>query len=165
MLSRLNPMAPPVYGGMVTPAGAVYYDYPEDIVLTGGATNVQDVIKTDTDAPFHLCAILPNVFTSIQFSFQVNINGVYYMSEFPVIAGNLVSDPAAPAPVLGKFIIPAGANINIVFNELSGSDNTIELVFRGMKLYPPASGGSQAQSPSGGSQSQQSPFGISGYRR
>jgi hypothetical protein len=149
--SRFSPMAPPVYGGLVTPEGPVYYDYPEDIVLTGSATNVQDVIKTDTDAPFHLCAILPDYYTSIQFSFQININGVYYMSEFPVLAGNLVGDPAAPPPVLGKFIIPAGANINFVFNELSGNTNTIQLILRGMKLYGYGSG-SKKQEP-------RSPFG------
>lgn len=135
LASRLNPIAAPVYRGLVTPVGPVYYDYPEDIVLTGGATNVQDVIKTDTDAPFHLCAIIANVYTSIQVSLQINVNGVYYMSEFPILLGNLASDPAAPPPVLGKFIIPAGANINFVFNELSGAGNTLQLILRGMKLY------------------------------
>ena len=135
LASRLNPMAPPVYRGLVTPVGPVYYDYPEDIVLTGGAANVQDVIKTDTDAPFHMCALILNSYTSVQFSLQININGVYYMSEFPILGGNIASDPAAPPPVLGRFIIPAGANINFNFNELSGSTNTLQLILRGMKLY------------------------------
>lgn len=134
IIQRLNPMAPPVYGGLITPEGAVYYDYPYDRVLTA-STSLADIIKTDTDADFHMCAIIINVFTSIQFSLQANINGVYYMSEFPILAGNLQSDPAAPAPVLGKFIIPRGANINLNFVELSGADNTIEIIFRGMKLY------------------------------
>lgn len=133
-LTRLNPMAPPVYGGLTTPEGSVYYDYPYDKVLLA-SSSIQDVLKTDTDADFHMCAILPNVYTSIQFSIRVNINGVYYMSEFPILAGNLVSDPAAPAPVLGKFIIPRGANINLEFTELSGFNNTIEIIFRGLKLY------------------------------
>ena len=152
ILTRLNPMAPPVYGGLVTPEGAVYYDYPYDVPLTGSAS-LTDVIKTDTDADFQLCAILPNVYTSIQYSMQVNVNGVYYMSEYPILAGNLVSDPAAPAPVLGKFVIPRGANINLAFVELSGSDNTIEIIFRGLKLY-----GSGNNSPSKPAQAQ--PFGL-----
>ena len=135
LASRLNPMAPPVYRGLVTPVGPVTYDYPEDIVLTGSATNVADVIKTDTDAPFHLCALILNSYTSVQFSVQINVNGVYYMSEFPILGGNIASDPAAPPPVLGKFIIPAGANINFTFNELSGATNTLQLILRGMKLY------------------------------
>lgn len=133
-LARQNPMAPPVYGGLMTPDGAAQYDYPCDevIALNGRVTHV---IKTDTDADFHLCALIVNSYTSIRFSIQYNINGVYYTSENPVMAGNLASDPAAPAPVMGKFVIPRGANINVLLEDFSGAENTVEILFRGMKLY------------------------------
>ena len=134
-LTRMNPMAPPVYGGLMTPDGDTMYDYPHDAVLVAGTTPDNGIVKTDTDADFHMCAIIVNQYTDIRFSILVNINGVYYMSESAVLAGNLVSDPAAPMPVLGKFIIPRGANINVQLVNLSGAENTVQLLFRGMKKY------------------------------
>lgn len=133
-LNLLNPMAPPVYIGLMTPDGSLDFTYPYDKTLVGGLP-LGDSIKTNTDADFHLTAIIINVFTDIRFSFRLNVNGVYYLSSGQVLAGNIASDPSAPYPVLGKFIIPRGADLNIDLTELSGATNTIELLFRGMKLY------------------------------
>lgn len=133
-LNLLNPMAPPVYGGLITPDGDVDFTYPYDITLTGNQA-LSDTIKTNTDADFQMTSILVNVYTSIQFSFRLNVNGVYYLSSGQILAGNLVSDPSAPPPVLGKFIIPRGADLNIDITDLSGAGNTIELLFRGMKKF------------------------------
>ncbi len=133
-LNLLNPLAPPVYGGLQTPDGAVDFTYPYDKVLALN-TGYADTIKTNTDADFHLTGIIVNVFTSIQFSFRLNVNGVYYLSSSQILAGNLAGDPSAPVPVMGKFIIPRGADLNIDITDLSGAQNTIELLFRGLKLY------------------------------
>lgn len=133
-LNLLNPLAPPVYGGLQTPEGAVDFTYPYDKTLLA-STGISDTIKTNTDADFHMTAIIINVYTSIKFSFRLNVNGVYYLSSSQILAANLNGDPSAPTPVMGKFIIPRGADLNIDLTELSGADNSIELLFRGMKLY------------------------------
>jgi hypothetical protein len=140
-LNLLNPLAPPVYGGLVGPDGSVDFTYPYDVELTASDA-LSDVIKTNTDADFHLTGIIINAYTSIQFSFRLNVNGVYYLSSGLILAANLAGDPSAPVPVLGRFIIPRGADLNIDLQELSGSNNTIEIMFRGLKLY---GGGSRQQ--------------------
>lgn len=133
-LNLLNPLAPPVYGGLIGPDGSVDFTYPYDVQLTG-STPLSDVIKTNTDADFQLCGIIINAYTDIRFSFRLNVNGVYYLSSSQILAANLAGDPSAPAPTMGKFVIPRGADINIDLTELSGATNTIEILFRGLKLY------------------------------
>lgn len=133
-LNLLNPLAPPVYAGLMTPDGAVDFTYPYNVSLTANQA-LQDTTKTDTDADFQLTAIIINVYTSILFSFRLNINGIYYLSSSEVLAGNLVSDPSVPFPILGRFIIPRGADLNINITDLSGAGNTIQILYRGMKLY------------------------------
>ncbi len=133
-LDLLNPIAPPVYGGLVTPEGAVDFTYPYDGLLLASAAK-SDVIKTNTDADFQMTGIIINVYTDIRFSFRININGVYFMSASEILAANVNGDPSAPFPVMGKFVIPRGADININLTELSGADNTVEILFRGMKLF------------------------------
>jgi hypothetical protein len=135
----LNPLSPPVYGGLTTPDGAVDFTYPYNGVinpnnLAAGQT-LQDVIATNTDAQFQMTAQLVNVYTDVRFGFQLNVNGVYFLSEGYILAGNLVSDPSAPPPLLGKFIIPRGANLNINLIDYSGAANTVQILFRGVKLY------------------------------
>jgi len=138
-LNLLTPLAPPVYGGLMTPDGSVDFTYPYDVTLNPTAlaagVTLSDVIKTNTDADFQLTAIIINVYTSISFGFRLNVNGVYYLSSGYVLAANLAGDPSAPAPVLGRFVIPRGADLNIDSIELSGAANTIEILFRGLKLY------------------------------
>lgn len=153
-LNNLNPMAPPVYGGLMTPDGAVDFTYPYEVTLNPSALaagqTLSDVIATNTDADFHLTAQIINVYTSIQFGFRLNVNGVYYLSDNVILAGNLASDPSAPPPVMGRFIIPRGANLNIDLIELSGAANTIQLLFRGMKLYGRSRNGTQRPSGAAG---------------
>lgn len=134
VISLLNPLSPPIYGGLVSPDGDVDFTYPYDAVLVGGAAS-KDVIKTNTDADFHMTAIIINAYTSISYSFRLNVNGIYYLSSSQILAANLAGDPSAPAPILGKFIIPRGADLNIDLTELSGATNTIEILFRGLKKY------------------------------
>lgn len=135
----LNPLAPPIYGGLMTPDGDVDFTYPYDVTLNPNALaagqTLSDVIKTNTDADFHMTAIVINVQTSIQYSFRLNVNGVYYLSSGQILAANLAGDPSAPPPVLGKFVIPRGADLNIDLTDLSGAANTIEILFRGIKKY------------------------------
>src|SRR5579863_4748421 len=138
-LNILSPLAPPVYGGLMTPDGAVDFTYPYEVTLNPGALaagqTLSDKIATNTDADFRMTAQIINVYTSIQFGFRLNVNGVYYLSDAYILAGNLASDPSAPPPVMGRFIIPRGATLGIDLIELSGAANSIQLLFRGMKLY------------------------------
>ena len=147
-LSNLNPLAPPIYGGLTAPDGSVDFTYPYDITLAGNQL-LNDVIKTNTDADFQLTAMIINVYTSIDFSIQRNINGVYFLEASGVLAGNWASDPSAPPPTMGKLIIPRGADLNITLQELSGAPNTIEILFRGLKLYGSGSRAAKAASASG----------------
>ena len=133
-LNLLNPLAPPVYGGLNTPEGFADFTYPVDVSLTANQT-LNYAEATNTDADFQLMGLIINNYTSIAFSLLINVNGVYFMSSSPILAGNLASDPSAPPPVLGKFIIPRGAIVNIQFIELSGAPNAIEILLKGVKMY------------------------------
>ena len=130
----LNPIAPPVYGGLTTPDGPVDYTYPLNVTVGANAT-VNAVVPTNTDANFRMMVMILNVYTSLSFSIAININGVYPMQNLPILGGNIVSDPSSPYVILGQFEIPRGANINVQITDLSGATNAMQLLFRGQKMY------------------------------
>ena len=141
MIGRiLAPNAPAHLLGLgdSSPQGTPYpdqsYDIPTNITLTGDQSlSTQQTIQRDADYVWR--GIIINSYTSQLFQVRFNINGWYFMSQGYVLAANLQSDPSAPYPLFPEMTIPAGGQIGIDITDLSGSTNTIQIVFRGVKRF------------------------------
>lgn len=133
---NLNPLAAPVYSGLNPLSGPTDFTYSYDgtIIHSTGGT-LSDGVQTDTSAPFHWMAIVINSYTDPRFSVRFGINGTYYISQNQVLSANYQSDPSAPFTLVGQLIVPAGGRITIDATDFSGADNTIEILFRGVKLF------------------------------
>lgn len=126
--------------GDTAPTGAVYpdqsFDIPFNATLTASAA-FQLTQQIDRDAIFIWRALIINsaAVTSLLFTVQFNINGWYNLSNGQVIAANLQSDASSPYPIWPELPVPAGGYIGINGTETSGSTNTIQIVFRGIKRF------------------------------
>jgi hypothetical protein len=133
---NFNPLAAPVYSGLNPLSGPTDFTYSYDGTILNSAGGIlSDGVQTDTSAPFHWMAIVINSYTSIAFAVRFGINGTYYISQNQVMASNYQSDPSAPFTLVGQLIVPAGGRITIDATNFSGADNTIEILFRGVKLF------------------------------
>ncbi len=117
-------------------AGDVAFDYPFDIVLTANANLTNEGIRTDTDSDFLLLGVIINVFTSILFSLQFKDSSGNYFSSGPLLAANYAAEGPNPYVFAGRpRIFGPGSSLGISIAELSGAQNTIQLVFTGEKRY------------------------------
>jgi hypothetical protein len=129
-----NPYAPPVYNGLDAPKGPQDFTYVYDGVIPANSL-INDQVSTQLDADFRWMAVVVNTYTSINFTVRFSINGLYYLSSTLLQAAAYSSDPSAPWPIIGNLIVPAGARITVDLQDYSGAQNTVEILFRGMKLY------------------------------
>mgnify|MGYP001580138453 FL=1 len=117
-------------------AGDVAFDYPFDIVLTANANSTNEGIRTDTDSDFLLLGLIINVFTSILFSLQFKDSNGNYFSSGPILAANYAAEGPNPYVFPGRpRIFGPGSSLGISIAELSGAENTIQLIFTGEKRY------------------------------
>ncbi len=117
-------------------AGDISFDYPFDIVLAANANQTNEGIRTETDSDFLLLGLTVNTFTSILFSLQFKDSNGNYFSSKAVLAANYASEGSAPYIFPGRpRIFPPGSSLGISIKELSGAQNTIQLLFRGMKRF------------------------------
>ena len=119
-------------------AGDQSYDYPFDIVLQSGDDFPNEGIRTDGDSDFLLLGLTMNAFDSILFSlFFRDSNGNYFSSK-PVMAANYAGQGSAPYIFPGwPRIFPPASSLGIGIKNLSGAQNTIQLLFRGKKRRVP----------------------------
>lgn len=130
--------------GNTAPQGTPYpdqaFDIPFDITLSANQVTQQyQIIERDADYIWRACVIgraAAGTATSDLYAVLFDINGWYKLSPTSILAGNLQSDPSAPYVIFPELTIPAGGRIGILFTELSGAPNTIEIVFKGVKRFP-----------------------------
>lgn len=133
-----NIFAPPAYNGLGagSPDGfldqAFSYVYNVTVPLNG---TVRENLITDADADFIWRALTITDFTSINFSLQFTDSDWYQHSSGAILAANYQGDAASPFAVVPEITIPAGGRIGIETNDLSGAENTIQLVLRGVKRF------------------------------
>lgn len=132
--NNFNPLAAPVYSGLNPISGPADFTYPYNGVIPAGLS-LSDGVQTDTSAPFHWLGIVINSYTDARFSVRFGINGTYYISQSQILANNYLSDPSAPFTVVGQLIVPAGGRITVDATDFSGAPNTVEILFRGVKLF------------------------------
>lgn len=134
-----NPYAPPAYNGIgQTGVPQGYrdnaFDYVFDVVLSANQSlRAQQSIHNDSD--FLWRATVINRVTANNFTVQFSDSDWYYLSSGPIHSLNIQGDPASPYPVWSEIVIPAGGRIGIDLVDLSGAQNTIQILFRGVKRY------------------------------
>lgn len=133
-----NPFAPPSYNGLpdASPEGYVDIDfsYVYDVVLTASQTLLAQSVSTTNDADFEIRAIVI-AFSTGTFRVRFSDSQGYYISNSMVESANILGDASSPMPVFPGLLIPAGGQIGIDIQDTSGSGNTIEILFRGVKRY------------------------------
>ena len=117
-------------------AGDISFDYPFDIVLASGADLTNEGIRTDIDSDFLLLGLTLNTFTSILFSLWFKDSNGNYFSSKPVMAANYAGQGSAPYIFPGwPRIFPPRSSLGIGIKNLSGAENTVQLLFRGEKRF------------------------------
>ena len=138
-MPRLNPYAPPALNGLAGdyPRGYVdvNFDYVYQVTLTALQALADQVVALSNDADFVWRAVIANSQTGaykIRFS---DSQGYYLSNALIPNSALLYGTVAEPYPIFPEIILPAGGRIGIDITDLSGSGNTVQLLFRGVKRY------------------------------
>lgn len=138
MRAGINAYAPPAYNGvgqLDVPNG--YKDQSFDYVYNRTLTALQvlqDQLSIENDADFAWRATVINDFDGA-FSVRFSDSDDYWLSSARIINTNIQGDPSSPYPEFPEIIIPAGGKIGIDIADLFNDDNTIQILFRGVKRY------------------------------
>lgn len=138
----LNQFAPTAMQGVPTPPSQLvgYEERPYDYVYAppGGSLSAlqqinPDTVAIQTDADFMLMAW----YISIGSEFQIQLtDATGYQMQSGMINSQAISDSAADPTVFSPMHpFPAGSKILINIADLSNSTNTIQIIFKGKKLY------------------------------
>jgi hypothetical protein len=132
----INPMGPQYMQGIGQQAPG-YFDLPFDYVftvtLTANQVLNQQAQLIHTDSIFLWRAL---VFGSTGvFSVRFADSQGYYLSDGQVDSGNLSNDGSSPYIIFPEVPLPRGGRIGIDLTDLSGNQNRIQLVFKGVKRF------------------------------
>ncbi len=137
-MSPSNPLAPYVANGFNDCSPDNYVDidfsYVYDVVLTGGQFLQNQALVTTNDADFQWRATVISTATG-SFNIRFSDSQGQYLSNTLVASANIQGDASSPDPVFPGVLIPAGGRIGIDIQDASGSTNTIQIVFKGVKRY------------------------------
>lgn len=132
-----NIYTPQAYAGVVQGQQTtdVDFSYPYDVTLTANQFLRDQALAIQNDADFAWRAVILATYTGA-FTFRFTDSSGYYLSNAQLNYANLLPGGLPlPWPIFPEIIIPAGGRIGIDIQDLSGSTNAIELVFRGAKRY------------------------------
>lgn len=117
-------------------AGDLAFDYPFDIVMASGDNLTNEGIRTQTDSDFLLLGLILNAYTSILFSLQFKDQNGNYFSSGAILAANYAAQGPVPYVFPGRpRIFGPGSSLGIAIKNLSGAQNTIQLLFTGEKRF------------------------------
>lgn len=139
----MNQFAPDAYQAVPSPPPQQTgfedrpYDYlyvPPAGVLLASTTLAGQTVQIQTDSDFELRAWYISTATGL---FQIRLGDAtgYQFSSGFIISPGISTDPANPTVFSPQHPFPAGSRIMIDIQELSGSDNTIQIVFKGVKRF------------------------------
>lgn len=131
-----NVFAPEAYNGVpsLPDVAEAPFDYVYDVNLTGGQQLLDQTVSVDTDSDFELRAVLVSTSTDA-FAVRWSDGQGYYTSSGQIVSSAFQG--LQPFPCFPSLIIPAGGRIGVDITDLSGNPNTIQLLFRGVKVYTP----------------------------
>jgi hypothetical protein len=122
----------------------VPFDYVVNAVIAanagqpgGPAANLQ-VLQIQQDADFELVFIVGTSTSPLgDISVTDGATGRSLMNV-PVNFANYFGSAQLPFPLVEPYIIARSTSLNFVFRDSSAAQNTLQLVFRGYKLFPQA---------------------------
>jgi hypothetical protein len=139
MATFANPFAPAAYNGVVQRQEEPYLDvdftYVYDVVLALNQLLVDQVVPIMNDSDFVWRALILSASTG---AFRIRFSDAqgYYFSNGYLLSGNfLVGLIPVPWVINPEAQFPAGGRIGVDIQDLTGAQNTIQLLFRGVKRY------------------------------
>ena len=123
-------------GTKAPPVIRVPFDYAfPNAVLTGNQVGLNDPLVFDYDADFEHIWTVAN--STGLFSVQVKDSSANrFLSNAAINGENYAGTAALPFPLVEPYIWARSSTALAQFNDRSGAGNTVQLVFRGYKLYP-----------------------------
>ena len=112
------------------------FSYTYDKVLTASATLYNESVPLDSDGEFLLVSMAAK-FTSVLFSVRIQDYSGHYLSNAFVNWDNYQGNGAEPYMFHEPIRFPPGSQIPLDVREDSGSENTIQIVFQGIKRLRP----------------------------
>lgn len=133
----LNPIAPPAMQGINPSAPPQYIDVPfsyvYNVVLTANQSLPDQVVSIFTEADFAWRGL---IFTnSGLFSVRFQDGQGYWLSTGLIFSTNMPNTSGDPFPTFPEVLYPAGGRILLDIEDLSGAENTIQLLFVGANRY------------------------------
>lgn len=132
-----NPIAPPAVQGIDNSAPDGFVDVPfqytYDLSLTANQVLNNEVVSIFTEADFAWRGLIFSA-TGL-FSIQFQDGQGYYLSAGQMFSSNMSNTPGDPWPVFPEVLYPAGGRIFFNITDLSGDDNTGQLLFIGVNRY------------------------------
>ena len=137
--AAVNPFAPPAYNGLIGgyPSGYVDVDftYVYDVVLTNAQALRDQSVPIMSDADFEWRALIQAAATGV-YAIRFSDSQGYYLSNGFLLNNNfLIATVPIPFPVSPGVLFPQGGRIGIDITNLTAVNNTIQLLFRGVKRY------------------------------
>jgi hypothetical protein len=105
-------------------------------VLTANQQGLQNPLQFDFDADFEHIWTVANSTGLWSISLFDTSVGRRQFSNNPVNGENYAGSAALPFPLVEPYLWARAATALATFNDRSGSGNTVQLVFRGYKLFP-----------------------------
>jgi hypothetical protein len=133
-----NAFSPVGYGGMPNGAPRGYLDKPfsyvYDVTLTALQALQSQSIPIQTDSEFYLRGVYVSTSTGT-FTFRFSDANNYYFSDTQLASSSFSTFAGQPTVILPEVWYPAGGKLSIDITDTSNSNNTIEIVFIGVKRY------------------------------
>jgi hypothetical protein len=138
VLANFNVYGPPAFNGLNDDSPAGYTDvdftYPYDVILTADQFLRDQAVSTTNDADFAIRGVVIATATGA-FNVRFSDSQGFYLSNGMIASANLQGDASSPFVFFPELLIPAGGKIGIDIQDTSDAQNTIEILFRGVKRY------------------------------
>lgn len=124
-------------GTKAQPVIRVPFDYAfPNAVLTANQQGLNSVLAFDYDADFEHIWTVANSTGLFSVSLQDTSTGRRQFSNAAINGENFAGTASLPFPLVEPYIWARSGSAIAAFNDRSGAGNTVQLVFRGYKLYP-----------------------------
>jgi hypothetical protein len=133
----LNPIAPPALQGIDPSAPMGFLDIPfsyvYDVTLEANQALFNEVTSIFTEADFCWRGLIFSQTGLFQVRFQDGQG--YYLSAGMVFSSNLPNTAGDPFPWFPEILYPAGGQMQLDIQDLSGAENVVQILFVGANRY------------------------------
>lgn len=114
----------------------VFYDYTfPTVALTASQSGVGAVLQIQFDSDFEWIWLVSTQTGAYSVQLQDGSTG-RMLSNAPINNANFAGTAQLPFPLVEPYLLARSTSLNATFNDLSGSNNSVQLTLRGYKLFP-----------------------------